>query len=96
MAVRRWTNDELEKIIEYVNKYPGNYSYAFRELSPVINRSVLAISLKFKEIKGNYETPRVVSPIGIKTPNGISKWTINPPQFEKIKRWNNIKHLFFN
>ena len=96
MATQRWTDAELKQIIEYVNMYPGNYSYAFRELSPVINRSVLAISLKFKQIKNDYETPRVVSPIGIKTPNGISRWTTTPPVFEKIRRWNNIKHLFFN
>ena len=93
---RKWTKEEIETVVEYINKYPGNYTYAARQVSPVINRSVSAILIKFREKKWDYKTPVVVSPDGIKTPNGIPRWCVCPPTFEKIRRWNNIKHLFFN
>lgn len=96
MAAKRWTKKEIERMIEVICEYPGNYTYAARVLSKEINRSVPAILIKFREVKWDYKTPVVISPNGTTTPNGVLRWYLLPPTFVIIKRWQNIKHLFFN
>ena len=96
MAVRKYTDEEINRIIEVINQYPGNYTYAARMLSSELNRSTNAIIIKFREVKHNYDTPIIVSPSGIKTPNGVTRWISGSiPEFTTVRRWNNIKHLFF-
>lgn len=96
MAVRKYTQQEIDRIIEVINDYPGNYTYAASMLSQELNRSPKAILIKFREIKFDYETPCVVSATGRKTPNGITRWISRAvPEITIIRRWSNIKHLLF-
>ena len=96
MAVRKYTQQEIDRIIEVINDYPGNYTYAASVLSNELNRSAKAILLKFRSIKFDYNTPCVVSATGRKTPNGVTRWTSNAvPEISIIRRWQNIKHLLF-
>lgn len=96
MAGKKWTEKEIERIIEVVNDYPGCYIHGFRVLSPELNRSVNSIRLKFNEVKFDYDTPIVVSATGKKTPNGIIRWNSNcVPDITLVRRWTNIKHLLF-
>ena len=97
MAVRVYTEQEKQRIMEVVNEYPGNFTKAARELSPELNRSINAILLKIRQIKHDYDAPCVVSASGKRTPNGVTRWNVDsPPEFRTIRRWQNIKHLFFN
>ena len=96
MAIRKYTEQELQRIIEVVNEYPGNYTYAAGILSTELNRSANAILRKFRTIKKDYLTPCVVSASGKRTPSGVTRWNSdNVPNIRTIRRWQNIKHLFF-
>ena len=94
MAGKKYTNEENLRIIEVINDYPGNYTYAAKILAEELNRSSTAILLHFRSIKWNYDTPFVVSATGKKTPIGVTRWTVNAvPEITLIRRWANIKHL---
>lgn len=97
MATRKYTDEEINRIIEVINDYPGNYTYAASILSSELNRSPKAILVKFRKIKFDYNTPIIVSATGKKTPNGITRWFSNTvPEITTIRRWTNIIHLLFN
>lgn len=95
MAVKKWTKKEIKFVVDCMNDFPGNYTYGAKTASKKIKRSVNAILLKFREIREDYKTPICVSPKGYTTPNGQYRWAGNPPVFVIVKRWSNIKHLFF-
>ena len=95
MAVRRWTKEECDQIVDIINDYPGNYTYASKVASEVINRSASAILIKFRQIRPDYDTPIIISPKGKTTPKGMLRWYLNPPEFVNVRRWGNIKHLIF-
>ena len=91
---KKYTCEENLRIIEVINDYPGNYTYAAKILAEELNRSSTAILRHFRAIKWDYDTPFVISPNGKKTPVGIVRWTVNAvPQITLIRRWSNIKHL---
>lgn len=92
-----YTQQDLEKIVEIFNSYPGNNTYAAKQAEKVLGRNYKNVLKKYRKIRCAYPTQKVISATGISTPNGITRWTAKDvPVFEKIRRFNNIKHLLFS
>lgn len=94
---RVYTQADIDRIIEVFNTYPGNNTYAAKIVGRELNRSYKSVLVKYRKLRYAYPTQKVISALGISTPNGITRWTEKDiPVFENIRRWSNIKHLLFN
>lgn len=93
---RVYTQADIERIIEVFNTYPGNNTYAAKIVGKELNRNYKNVLVKYRKLRYAYPTQKVISALGISTPNGVTRWTSKDvPVFRKIRRFDNIKHLLF-